>query len=465
MNQRQPHQQRDGLYHPGLDHDSCGIGFVADIKGRKTRQIIEMGLTALTNLTHRGAVGADPLAGDGAGMLLQIPDRLLRSEMAEQGIDLPPAGEYGVGMIFFPQDPIDRVVCENLLRELVIREGQVVLGWRDVPVDSSCLGESVTAIEPVIRQLFIGRGEGTTDADTFERKLYVIRKQAHTQMAARAPWVIEDGTFYIPTMSARTITYKGMVLAENLSVYYRDLADEADGIGPRTHPPALLHEHLAVVAPRPPVPPPLPQRRDQHDPGEHQLDDGPPREHVFGHPRRRPREALAPHRRWSFRFGHLRQRPRTPPRRRLLARARHDAAHPRGLGRQPADGRRPEGVLRVSRRTHGAVGRAGRRGVHRRTPDRRHPRPQRPAARSLHHHRRRPHRDVLRDGRARHPRREDRREVATPARQDAAHRPRRGPHHRGRGTQGLACLAPSRTSSGWTRPRSTSSTCRPRSRR
>jgi len=225
-NQRQPLQQRDGLYHPGLDHDSCGIGFVADIKGRKTRQIVEMGLTALTNLTHRGAVGADPLAGDGAGMLLQIPDRLFRSEMTAQGIDLSPAGEYGVGMIFFPQDPIDRVVCENLLRELVIREGQVVLGWRDVPVDSSCLGESVTAIEPVIRQLFIGRGEGTTDADTFERKLYVIRKQAHTQMAARAPWVIQDGTFYIPTMSARTITYKGMVLAENLPVYYRDLADE-----------------------------------------------------------------------------------------------------------------------------------------------------------------------------------------------------------------------------------------------
>ena len=145
--------------------------------------------------------------------------------MAKQGVDLPATGEYGVGMLFLPQDPVDRVVCENLLRELVIREGQVVLGWRDVPVDSSCLGESVTSIEPVIRQLFIGRGKDTPDSDTFERKLYVIRKQAHTQMAIRAPWVIENGTFYIPTLSARTITYKGMVLAENLSTYYLDLAD------------------------------------------------------------------------------------------------------------------------------------------------------------------------------------------------------------------------------------------------
>ena len=226
MSSESHQHQHEGLYHPGLDHDSCGIGFIADIKGRKSRTIIDQGLTALTNLTHRGAVGADPLAGDGAGMLLQIPDRLYRSEMAKQGVELPVPGEYGVGMLFLPQDPVDRVVCENLLRELVIREGQVVLGWRDVPVDSSCLGESVASIEPVIRQLFIGRGEYTPDTATFERKLYVIRKQAHTQMAVRAPWVIENGTFYIPTLSARTITYKGMILAENLSTYYLDLADE-----------------------------------------------------------------------------------------------------------------------------------------------------------------------------------------------------------------------------------------------
>ena len=215
-----------GLYDPASGRDSCGIGFVADIKGRKSHQIITQGLTVLANLTHRGAVGADPLAGDGAGMLLQIPDRFFREEMATQGVDLPPAGEYGVGMLFLPQDPVDRVVAENLLVELIIREGQVVLGWRDVPVDPSCLGESVKPIEPVIRQVFVGRGDNIGDDDHFERKLYVIRKQAHIQLGKRAPYLIEQGEFYITTLSARTITYKGMMLAADVATYYRDLADE-----------------------------------------------------------------------------------------------------------------------------------------------------------------------------------------------------------------------------------------------
>ncbi|MEA2000876.1 MAG: glutamate synthase large subunit [Actinomycetota bacterium] len=217
--------QAQGLYDPAFDHDACGIGFVADIKGRKSHEIVTQGLTVLANLTHRGAVGADPLAGDGAGMLIQIPDGFFRPEMARQGIDLPDPGSYGVGMIFLPQDPVDRIVCENLLVELVIREGQELLGWRDVPVDSSCLGESVRPIEPVMRQLFVGRGENIVDADHFERKLYTIRKQAHVHLAKRAPYLIGQREFYVTSMSARTITYKGMMLAKNLSVYYEDLAD------------------------------------------------------------------------------------------------------------------------------------------------------------------------------------------------------------------------------------------------
>ncbi len=219
-------KKTQGLYDPAFDHDACGIGFVADIKGRKTHQIVAQGLQVLANLTHRGAVGADPLAGDGAGMLLQIPDTFFRPEMAQHGVELPALGDYGVGMIFLPQDPIDRIVAENLLIELVIREGQEMLGWRDVPVDPSCLGESVKPIEPVIRQLFIGRGTGIVDADHFERKLYVIRKQAHIQLGQRAPYLIERGNFYVTSMSARTITYKGMMLAENLATYYPDLTDE-----------------------------------------------------------------------------------------------------------------------------------------------------------------------------------------------------------------------------------------------
>ena len=215
-----------GLYDPAFDHDACGIGFVVDIKGRKTHQIVDQGLTVLANLTHRGAVGADPLAGDGAGMLIQVPDAFFRPEMAAQGVELPPAGDYGVGMIFLPKDPIDRIVAENLLVELVVREGQKMLGWRDVPVDPSCLGESVKPIEPVIRQLFVGRGDDVVDSDHFERKLYVIRKQAHIQLGQRAPYLIERGEFYVTTLSARTITYKGMMLAEHLATYYPDLLDE-----------------------------------------------------------------------------------------------------------------------------------------------------------------------------------------------------------------------------------------------
>ncbi|MFZ0492033.1 MAG: glutamate synthase large subunit [Acidimicrobiia bacterium] len=222
---RERHQRR-GLYHPGLDHDSCGIGFVADIKGRKSHEIVTQGLTVLTNLTHRGAVGADPLAGDGAGMLLQIPDGFFRPQMAKQGVSLPEPGRYGVGLVFLPQDPVDRAICEDSLVEQVVREGQEPIAWRDVPVDSSCLGASVRPIEPVIRQLFVGCGRDVVDADHFERKLYVIRKQAHLGLAKRVPDLIGRGEFYVASMSARTITYKGMMLAKNLAAYYEDLTDE-----------------------------------------------------------------------------------------------------------------------------------------------------------------------------------------------------------------------------------------------
>ena len=213
-----------GLYDPRNEHDSCGIGFVADIKNRKSNGIIRDGLRILVNLSHRGAVGADPLAGDGAGILLQIPDRFLRAECEDLGIDLPGPGEYAVGMVFLPQSEKTRAACVEAIERTTEAEGQIVLGWRDVPTDGSCLGDSVKPGEPVIRQVFIGCGRDCPDTDAFERKLFVIRKQAH-----HAIWDIDlpDGNhFYIPTMSARTILYKGMILAKNLEVYYRDLADE-----------------------------------------------------------------------------------------------------------------------------------------------------------------------------------------------------------------------------------------------
>ncbi len=212
---------RQGLYDPALEHDACGVGFVAHIKGKKSHDIVQHGLLILKNLTHRGAVGADPLAGDGAGILLQIPDRFFREEMAKQGLTLPPAGEYGVGMVFLPQEPASRLACEYEIERAIKDEGQVLLGWRDVPRNNAGLGESVRKIEPVIRQVFIGRGTDVTVTDSLERKLYVIRKASgHAIQALR---LAHGKEFYVPSMSARTIVYKGMLLAGQVGAYYLDL--------------------------------------------------------------------------------------------------------------------------------------------------------------------------------------------------------------------------------------------------
>ncbi len=212
-----------GMYDPANEHDACGVGFVAHIKGRKSHAIIEQGLQILKNLTHRGAVGADPLAGDGAGILLQIPDLFFREEMAKQGVKLPPAGQYGVGMVFLPQEPASRLACEYEIERAIKDEGQILLGWRDVPCDHSGLGESVKRIEPEIRQVFIGRGKGVTVTDALERKLYIIRKDSGH--AIQALKLAHGKEFYVPSMSARTVVYKGMLLANQVGSYYRDLQD------------------------------------------------------------------------------------------------------------------------------------------------------------------------------------------------------------------------------------------------
>ncbi|MDJ0958022.1 MAG: glutamate synthase large subunit [Arenicellales bacterium] len=212
-----------GLHNPAKEHDSCGIGFVVDIKNRKSHDIIHQGLDILVNLAHRGAVGADPLAGDGAGILLQMPDQLLREECAGLGFDLPPPGDYAVGMVFMPRNQASRATFQVALEDYVVAEGQRLLGWRDVPVDSSCLGYSVKPDEPVIRQVFIGRARSCPDVDAFERKLYVIRKRTHRTI--RAMEIEGNDSFYIASLSARTVLYKGMVLGNNLSRYYLDLGD------------------------------------------------------------------------------------------------------------------------------------------------------------------------------------------------------------------------------------------------
>jgi glutamate synthase (NADPH/NADH) large chain len=212
-----------GLYDPRYEHDACGVGFVAHIKGRKSHSIIEQGLTVLRNLTHRGAVGWDPKLSDGAGILIQLPDRFFREEMKQQGVELPPLGEYGVGMVFLPREPASRLACEYEIERAIKDEGQVLLGWRDVPVDDTDLAEPARRIEPVIRQVFIGRGRGVTVTDALERKLYIVRKSSGH--AIQALKLRHGKEFYVPSMSARTVCYKGMLLARQVGEYYKDLKD------------------------------------------------------------------------------------------------------------------------------------------------------------------------------------------------------------------------------------------------
>ena len=214
-----------GLYDPANEHDACGVGFVAHIKGQKSHSIIEQGLQILKNIDHRGAVGADKLMGDGAGILIQIPDQYYREEMAKQGVTLPPAGEYGVGMVFLPKESASRIACEQELERSVLAEGQIVLGWRDVLVDKDMpMSPAVREKEPVIRQIFIGRGQDIIVTDALERKLFVIRKSAGH--AIQGLNLLHGKEFFMPSMSARTVVYKGLLLADQVGEYYKDLQDK-----------------------------------------------------------------------------------------------------------------------------------------------------------------------------------------------------------------------------------------------
>ncbi|HNE70541.1 MAG TPA: glutamate synthase central domain-containing protein, partial [Giesbergeria sp.] len=219
------HLKAHGLYSTAHEHDACGLGFVAHIKGVKRHDIVTQALKILENIDHRGAVGADKLMGDGAGILIQIPDQLYREEMAKQGVVLPPAGEYGVGMVFLPKEHASRLACEQELERAIKAEGQVLLGWRDVPVNREMpMSPTVRTKEPILRQLFIGRGSDVIVQDALERKLYVIRKTASA--AIQALKLKHSKEYYVPSMSSRTVVYKGLLLADQVGQYYLDLQDE-----------------------------------------------------------------------------------------------------------------------------------------------------------------------------------------------------------------------------------------------
>ncbi|PWJ73868.1 glutamate synthase (NADH) large subunit [Pseudaminobacter salicylatoxidans] len=214
-----------GLYDPRNEHDACGVGFIANMKGQKSHGIVEDGLFILNNLTHRGAVGADPLVGDGAGVLVQIPDRFFREEMAAQGIELPAAGDYGVGHWFMPQEASQRGHIEGIIREAAQSEGIPFLGFRDVPVDSTSLSKApeIAAAEPHHLQAFFGRPAELENDDDYERRLYILRKVISGRIYAEND--DRDIGAYCVSMSSRTIVYKGMFLAYQVGAYYKDLSD------------------------------------------------------------------------------------------------------------------------------------------------------------------------------------------------------------------------------------------------
>jgi glutamate synthase (NADPH) large chain len=212
-----------GLYDPALDKDACGVGFIADIKGRKSHKLIEDALAILCNLEHRGAVGADPRAGDGAGILVQIPHAFFAKMANKLGFKLPAPGEYAVGQLFMPTDPDWRQIIRDIYAQTIKREGLVLLGWREVPTDNSTLGESVKPTEPVHQQVFIGRGKKIGSDDEFERRLYILRKSISSAIYSRRERRLSN--YYPVSISCRTVVYKGMFLADQLGTYYPDLHD------------------------------------------------------------------------------------------------------------------------------------------------------------------------------------------------------------------------------------------------
>lgn len=265
---------KQGLYDPQYEHDACGIGFVANIKGKKTNDIVHQALTILTNLDHRGGQGSETNTGDGAGILMQIPHKFLQKETDKKNITLPEPGNYGVGMLFLTPDPEQRRQNEKKLEQIVEEEGQTVLGWRTVPVDNTLLGTAAKSCQPFIRQIFVGKSDDVEAGLPFERKLYVIRKRAENEIReAKLPG---GEYFYFASFSSRTIVYKGMLTTDQMDTFYLDLRDPVRRDGPCSRPFPLQHQHVPQLGARPSEPLCDSQRRNQHAAGQYQLDEGTP---------------------------------------------------------------------------------------------------------------------------------------------------------------------------------------------
>jgi glutamate synthase (NADPH) large chain len=217
--------EKQGLYDPAFEHDSCGVGFVCDVKGKRSHDVIEKGLQVLERMSHRGAVGGDPRTGDGAGVLIQMPHDFFAKELKKNGMILPSLGEYGAGLVFLPQDKGCRERCEEILKSTVLREGQIFLGWRDVPVDCSIIGNVARSTQPVIKQIFVAKGTSCPDRQAFQRKLYVIRKVSEAKIESSD--IEEKEFFYVTDLSSEKVIYKGLLMPEQVPRYFPDLKDPA----------------------------------------------------------------------------------------------------------------------------------------------------------------------------------------------------------------------------------------------
>ena len=239
---------RQGLYDPNFEHDACGIGCVVNIKGKKSNKILTQALDILVNLDHRGGLGADPETGDGAGILIQIPHEFYANECASLGFELPPAGMYGVGMLFTSPDPVEQKACQEQLESIIAQEGQILLGWREVPVDTLVPGRIARSAQPRIRQVFIAPNpviaeQMEKDDLVFERKLYIIRKQA--EKLIRRAGMSEN--FYFPSLSCRKVVYKGMLTPAQLGALIAEDSARWSQVVRDNNISAIISDHLKRI--------------------------------------------------------------------------------------------------------------------------------------------------------------------------------------------------------------------------
>ena len=302
-----------GLYDPAFEKDSCGIGFVCDIKGRASRGVVEDALGMNCSMEHRGGIGYEKNTGDGAGILLGLPDRFLRRAAAEQlGIELPERGRYGVGNVFLPTHEEERELCLGLLEREIESAGQRLLGWRELPTDpdGADIGNAARAAMPHMLQLFVGAGDALAE-DEFERRLYLIRKHA-THLLRGDESLAQRELFYICSLSSKVIVYKGMLTPNQMAPFFGGPDPGGFRVAPGHGAFALQHQHLPVLGPGAAQPLHVPQRRDQHAARQRQRDERPRGRAEFAAVRRRPGQALSRRGTGLFRLRDLRQRAGVP---------------------------------------------------------------------------------------------------------------------------------------------------------